>query len=153
MKRLFILGTIAVFAISCSEVKQTVSTSQKKSADELLESLVEPSDITLPVIVPLTSLVNIADLESRIPLSEDQNNSWKEIPETGSGKAIRYKLERDPFSVSAHDSILEVSTELRYQVKYAQRVKQPWPFTNYTWITIGSCGYNEPMRRIRVVLT
>jgi len=103
--------------------------------------------------VPLTSLVNIADIESRIPLSEDQNNSWKEIPETGSGKAIRYKLERGPFSVCAHDSILEVSTELRYQLKYAQRVKQPWPFTNYTWITIGSCGYNEPMRRIRVVLT
>jgi hypothetical protein len=85
-------------------------------------------------------------------MSELADDGWKEIPEPGSGKAIKYRWYRNPFEVTARDSGLVVSTEIRYQIKYAHRVKQPWPFTNYAWITLGSCGYNEPMRRVRVTL-
>ncbi|GEM_PF-2612690 len=142
-----------LFINSCSGLREGIPAASHKSTGELVEALVDPSEITLPVLVPLTSLVSMADLESGLPMSEIADDTWKEIPEQGSGKAIKYRWDRNPFEVTAHDSVLVVSTEIRYQVQYAHRVKQPWPFTNYTWITLGSCGYHEPMRRVRVRLT
>jgi len=108
------------------------------------------SFISLPIRISYPGLIELTQLETKFPLEEDRNDSWREVPTEGSGNGIKYKWSREPFRASGRDSTLTLSTVVVFQAKYAKRVKQPWPFTNSTWLPLGSCGYDGTMPRVRL---
>ena len=145
----FILLAIAWFCAGCG------SSRNAPVPDIPPESSVENipiSSVAIPVRLSYAGLLELTRIEEIVPRSEDHNDSWREVPAEGSGNGIQYRWVREPFIVAGRDSTLMVSTVVSFQVRYARRVKQPWPFTNYTWLTLGSCGYNEPMPRVRLIV-
>ncbi len=143
------LVAIAVWLIGCAASR--AAPSPDIPFEPALESL-PVSSVALPIRISYAKLIQQSSVESRISRMEDHNDSWREVPSEGSGNGIKYKWVRDSIALSGTDSTLTFSTVVSFQAKYAHRIKQPWPFTNYTWLPLGSCGYDEPMPRVRLLL-
>lgn len=106
---------------------------------------VESSTILVPVSVPLNEILDLGQLEARIPKSEDYNEDWKPFPTPESAMALKFKWDRDDFTYSATRNQAMFQTMMHYQFAYAEKRNRSYPpFTCCVWDTRSACGPDKP---------